>query len=300
MLGHFGEARGSGNGSWLITLLDTATEQQNGTLLTGQGGNKTVSWDGREAYLAQLARGRCLHDLWHEAETWGEIHGTSLLKALKSQFLSPLIPVSIWSLYQKFKDDDWQHDSAAIHPAFQRRIAPYLDQIHQEREAERWIYREGNSRQNRWSAPRLWRNGMRWPVCGAGGRLEVRDPTLDPRLLTFSLSVPPEQWARNGQDRLLMRRAMTGILPDRVAWNRKRGHQAADLAWHLVDDREALQETFHRLEASALAREYMDLNKMKTILATLHRGTPESIPPAHIKALFRGMVSGTFLLWFKI
>jgi asparagine synthase (glutamine-hydrolysing) len=48
--------------------------------------------------------------------------------------------------------------------------------------------------------------------------LEVRYPFWDKRLVEFCLALPPEQKLNRGWSRVVMRRAMAGILPEKVRW----------------------------------------------------------------------------------
>jgi asparagine synthase (glutamine-hydrolysing) len=48
--------------------------------------------------------------------------------------------------------------------------------------------------------------------------IETRYPFVDVRLVEFCLSLPPEQKLHQGWNRIVMRRAMAGILPDALRW----------------------------------------------------------------------------------
>ena len=48
--------------------------------------------------------------------------------------------------------------------------------------------------------------------------IEARHPFMDKRLIEFCLALPPEQKLDGGFGRLVMRRALTGILPEKVQW----------------------------------------------------------------------------------
>ncbi|MEM7554523.1 MAG: lasso peptide isopeptide bond-forming cyclase [Cyanobacteria bacterium P01_A01_bin.84] len=54
--------------------------------------------------------------------------------------------------------------------------------------------------------------------CAANFSLEVRHPFMDKRLIEFCLALPAEQKLCNGFGRMVMRRAMEGILPKKVQW----------------------------------------------------------------------------------
>lgn len=60
-------------------------------------------------------------------------------------------------------------------------------------------------------------------VAGAFG-IEPRDPFLDPRLLAFCLTLPPDQIKRDGWPKLILRRSMAGLLPDSLRWRTGRSH----------------------------------------------------------------------------
>ena len=51
-------------------------------------------------------------------------------------------------------------------------------------------------------------------ACG----IEARHPFYDVRLVTYCLALPPEQKLHDGWTRMVLRRAMEGILPDAVRW----------------------------------------------------------------------------------
>lgn len=60
-------------------------------------------------------------------------------------------------------------------------------------------------------------------VAGQAG-IEARDPFLDRRLLEFVLSLPPEQMQHDGWPKVILRRAMAGLLPDTVRWRVGKEH----------------------------------------------------------------------------
>ena len=54
--------------------------------------------------------------------------------------------------------------------------------------------------------------------CAASFSLESRHPFMDKRLIEFCLALPPEQKLNQGWSRIVMRRAMDGILPQEIQW----------------------------------------------------------------------------------
>jgi len=60
--------------------------------------------------------------------------------------------------------------------------------------------------------------------------IEPRDPFLDIRLIAFCLSLPDGLLQHDGWPKMIMRRAMTGILPDQIIWRRGKEH----LGWRFT------------------------------------------------------------------
>lgn len=94
----------------------------------------------------------------------------------------------------------------------------------------------------------------------------LADPTADRRVVEFCLAIPQEQFLRDGTTRWLARRAFRGILPDAVVNEKRRGRQAAD--WHVpaTAARPEMEAELKRLERSPLARECLDLGRMRRLL----------------------------------
>ena len=139
--------------------------------------------------------------------------------------------------------------------------------------------------------------GAIWAETGAGYGIEVRDPTLDQRVLTYCFSVP--DWVYRGPDgskRWLIRQAMHDLLPPQVRDNTRIGTQAADLLHRLRADADEMEAVLRQLEQSPLAREYLALERMREIWQTAQHQTDVPTQTAVGTILTRGMLAGLFLL----
>ena len=95
-------------------------------------------------------------------------------------------------------------DYSALHPDIAQRL-----------DLERTAYRDLNrkSPDGRTMLRRLLKYGdvADTPIASqAGWQLDYRDPTYDRRIIEFCLTVPLEEFLRDGQQRSLARRAMAG------------------------------------------------------------------------------------------
>ncbi|MBS7538156.1 asparagine synthetase B family protein [Ancylobacter lacus] len=127
--------------------------------------------------------------------------------------------------------------------------------------------------------------------------IELRDPTLDRRLVELCLSIPDSQYLKDGVPRSLIRRAMRGIVPDTVLREVRRGRQAAD--WRRGFDAAipALREEVARLRNSPFARECLDIERMERLIDAWPG--PESTAGgdelAYLCAFSRGLTAGRFI-----
>ena len=107
--------------------------------------------------------------------------------------------------------------------------------------------------------------------------MEMRDPTKDKRLIEFCFSLPQNQWARDGEDRRLIRRAMAGYMPDKVRLNSTvRGKQAADWMQRITPDEwAAAHAEMETIGDGELERKYLDVPRIKRILARNQTLSPD-------------------------
>jgi len=130
---------------------------------------------------------------------------------------------------------------------------------------------------------------------GSAFGLEVRDPTADVRLIEFCMGVPDEQYVYEGGERMLLRRAMDGLLPSEVQWNIRRGKQAADGTFRLLDHVGEADTVLDRLGASSTAASYLDIGAMRRAWNEV-RGNQTPLTAFRVETLLlRGLMAGLFL-----
>lgn len=99
--------------------------------------------------------------------------------------------------------------------------------------------------------------------------METRCPFLDRRLVEFSLAIPSEQKLSDGWTRLILRKAMEGILPPEVQWRLYK----ADLAYNFVRrlqemDRQALLESL--FDEPEVLEDYVDMDELRSMHQRFH------------------------------
>jgi len=281
------------NMNWIISIFENARRRNLGVMLTGQLGNGGVSWSGGTNYIFHLFVGNQWHKGLIALQAWKDFQGFSWLRTLKSQLLRPVL-WPLWSKYQLFIDYIKQKDLSYsfAREDFVRRMGlkkvtmtelqlKYFDPL---TELLLTTIRNGTMA------------GTVWPSIGYFYRMEVRDPTADVRLLEYCMGVPDEQHTFAGGQRMLVRRAMSGILPDTVRWNTIRGKQAADAGFRLLDQQVEIDKELIRLTSAFEATQYLDVLAMKRAWKTIQS---HSAHPMAVGSLLRSISNAFFLLSFS-
>jgi asparagine synthase (glutamine-hydrolysing) len=129
--------------------------------------------------------------------------------------------------------------------------------------------------------------------------IETREATTDLRVLEFCMSIPGDQYLRGGRDRLLIRRAMRGIVPASILDRTTRGAQAADWSVWFNDMKPAIEAELRILRGVDLACRCLDLHRMQKLVDEW----PARLGPEHLgdygMLLLRGLMMGRFIRWFE-
>ena len=192
------------------------------SLSNGLGGNYIVSWESQpKAYLSWLlSRGqfiRLIREIQGAHKVYDRSRKASISEALKGLFVNESPTFHHSSLHRDYfpllKNEAIERfDVASIIDAHDKAVNPFSGAN----------LREGLIAE----LADLMRQNI--GVEAEGLRLhphQIRSdaPMFDLRLNSFCLSLNPSHSVNNGWDRLLLRKAMVGRLPDEVVWRKDRG-----------------------------------------------------------------------------
>jgi asparagine synthase (glutamine-hydrolysing) len=265
-------------------------------MLTGERGNATISYAGWELLPELLRAGRfvCLAKeigaiLRRKERRWQGIAATTI---------GPWLPVPLWDFLHRFAlHEAWDPtEYTALHP--DRLANDALRDLAAARNLDLRYRPWSDGRAMRiWSATRVDTANYQKGIL-AGWRVDQRSPFRDIRLMEFCLSIPTEQFLRNGVPRALLREAMADRLPAAVLAERRKGLQAVD--WHegLNAVRDRLPEELDRLAACAPATRALDLTRMRKLVDNWPGGgwnRSDKVTRSYRLALLRGLSAGHFL-----
>jgi asparagine synthase (glutamine-hydrolysing) len=294
-----GPVRNPTNLGWMLAILRLARAQGRRVVLGGFHGNCTISWNGWSQSVTHLLCGRW----WTAFRQWQMFYRHSPYSrwaALRKLFIEPLLPERVGNWADRRRHPGrlaaWR-DHAAIRPDFATAMA--VDDRAQNNGHD-FLYR---LRQNeRVKALVQVDYAGDWHAAEkAVTGVEVRDPTADIDVVSYCFGVPQEQYLAEGIDRSLIRRAMWGLLPDKILTNRMSGLQAADWYEKLGNRRGELEQQIAELSQSVLVRRIIDVERLERAIKTWPAGgwhTAEVFQEYNL-ALTRGVSGASFLRWFE-
>jgi asparagine synthase (glutamine-hydrolysing) len=278
---------------WVNAIHEAARERKLCVLLTGQMGNFSISYNGYEI-LGELRKSGRIYSLAREA--FALVRNKHMrTRAVFGATLGPITPPGLWRWAKRaFAGDDvGVLASSAVHPRRLAELEPGMHAVQPD-----ISYRPSDDGFSlRLRALHRVDLGCFYKGMLGGWGLDYRDPTADKRLIEFCLSVPTEQFLKDGVPRALARNALAGQLPAAVLAARGNGLQGAD--WHegLVVGRDQALGEIERLENCEPAAQTVDVGRLRRLMETLPSSGWERRDTvlSYRAALLRGISIGHFI-----
>jgi len=289
------------NSYWMKGLFEEAGNREIGVLYNGARGNYTISWGPALDYYSLILRRlqliRFIRELGAYSRNMGvsrsrvlSVVGARAFPALQSLSRSaaaakPAVEFPLW-----------------IHPEFAARTGAF------ERIAAHGFAATGNStlaaadaieaRAKHFACNSLWNSsGTSFTKLSLRYGVHSCDPTNDLRVIRFCLSLPLDQFVRDGAGRSLVRRSTRGILADEVRLNqRTRGIQAADWLHRTLPVWRECAAEMEAMCASPIMREYVNTDALRRGLERFREAPEEkdAFDP-ELRLLMRSLIVYRFL-----
>ncbi|MEJ2144187.1 MAG: asparagine synthase-related protein [Acidobacteriota bacterium] len=281
---------------WILALRRQAQAEGLGVVLTGFGGNATISWYGHGTLLDNGNWHRPLR-MFDEFQRWRKKDNLPFLRALLSCAVGPLVPRRVMHRLNLWRNGPgFALKNAVVNPELARRLR-LEEWLNSTVASPAWTMNP-DARAGRCDVlkPGAYSPSARSLIDSAYG-LESRDPALDIRIMEFCLGIPDRLYAHAGERRLLIRRAMRDLLPDLVLENRTRELQSADIAYRLKEIIPELKTSLERVTTSPVCNYYLNTRKMRETLDRLadHRPLDADTNRDSAQILLRGLVAGEYL-----
>ncbi len=288
-------ARNVMNIGWFAPLFDRARALGAKTILCGNVGNMTLSWDGLSGLAGMAGRGDWLR-LWREASGLAASRRVSPMRILLRYGVAAHLPRRVQSALRRGSRIRKATDGrvSAIHPDFAA-----AHSIRQ-RLMDAGLGYPGDSvtSRRRWLVKAQGLPALTDPVTDVFG-VEMRAPTADIDLLEFCFAVPDEQYIRDGRTRWLARRVLADRLPPKVVDETRKGKQCPEFLHRMTLRRDAIAEGVAALERSPLASRVLDVARMKRLVADWPTDAATTSFDDYGAVLNRGLHIGQFLRWIE-
>ncbi len=280
------------NSFWMTGIFEQAKQHGVGVLLTGAGGNLTISWGSAIDYYAMLLRKFRLVQFNRELSLF-----SNHMKIGRSRLLR-MIMESAFPLLDRSNYNNTQDFPSLIHPDFAKKSNvleklrnrdigmpdPKIDFIQaRENEFKNLVF------------PHM--TGALETQLSLRYAIWERDPTYDPRVIRFCLSVPIEQYVQDGIDRSLIRRATKGYLPDKVRLNQRfRGIQGADWVHRMMPSWRAFTEELRQLCRDSACEQFLNINQIRKSLSAIGDSPrPDQAYDPNARFLMRSLIVYRFM-----
>jgi asparagine synthase (glutamine-hydrolysing) len=283
------------NFNWLHEINRRARDRGLTIMLTGAGGNLTLTYSGLDVLPELIAQRR--PGAWLREARQIVSAGTMRWRGALFFSLGPWIPGPLWNRLNRLRGGYVEDigELTALNPMLSEGL-----------ERDRRMRTMGVDPLARPSADAFsWRIAMltysdkgNYEKGDLGGwGVDQRDPTSDRRLMEFCLNIPTEQFISGGVPRSLARHALVDRLPAAVLKETRRGYQAAD--WHeaATAGRSELAEQIERLRDCRPAAAALDLSRLRHLVNSWPTGGWErnEVTQPYRYALLRGLSVGHFL-----
>ncbi|UVI30999.1 asparagine synthase-related protein [Paenibacillus spongiae] len=281
------------NSFWLTGMLERAQEQNVGVMLNGSRGNYTISWGDPIDHYARLLRTLRWTNFYQEIKHYARVMRTGR---------SVVIPIIAKQAYAYWMRSALAKRKSAIplviHPDFAARTKVIEKLMPHHVGLADYAPDEVTARNNQFQRLSVSNHiGTSNTKLSLPYAVSERDPTSDPRVVRFCLSLPDEQYIQHGIDRSLIRRSTEGCLPDMVRMNiRARGVQGADWIYRMLPDWGAFRYQMEKLCRDSAAAHYLNVPQIKQSLEKL--GTEPKLEYAFdhdARLLMRSLIAYRFI-----
>lgn len=283
---------------WIDGLLAEARNQGMSTILTGGMGNTTISYGNFFQCARSLIRTGRWGELVKEINEYGKRKNQAPVKVAVELFKSNLS--SVWANYLHSGESLYSakpFDLSPVNPDFARSMD--MEKRFQQYNYDPLYQKKLNAVDHRKMilAPHhLSHLSTIYTKLSLAHNLIIRDPSLDKRVIEFCFSIPEGQFIRHGQDRSLIRRAMSGILPDKIRLNdRVRGVQSADYVQRLLPLEKEIYREIRDMGKLEMEKTYLDIKKIRDQGEKIDLTAPDNFTNLHLRMILRSIIFSRFL-----
>ncbi|WP_407270159.1 asparagine synthase-related protein [Radiobacillus sp. PE A8.2] len=274
------------NSFWLKGIYEAAKNEKVTMMLNGARGNFTISWGSALEHYSKLLRKMKWFRLYRELPLY-----SNNMHVSQKRVLSVISRKAFPFLRQSQQN---YHLPALINESFGRDMNVYEKIAAQDENildtsplSSSEVRRQHFQRAYVWNA-----TGTSATKLSLRYKMWNRDPTNDSRVIQYCLSIPENQFVKNGQDRALVRRSTAGYLPDHVRLNQKiRGVQGADWVHRMAAVWDQFLQELDQLVGDPVICPYLNIELIQSFIEEARDGPkPEYAFHPALRVLMRALI----------
>jgi asparagine synthase (glutamine-hydrolysing) len=241
-----GPIHAAANAYWMIDIFQTVSAQGYGTLLSGEGGNGSISFSAINHFLSLT-----LHRITKNPK-----------QTLKILIAKKNIYKYFYTVLKKIRGNEIQKYGKSSHlksELFQR----LKNSLSPKDKNEDFVKNYQHIKELKLHFVDMYQIRSDYgSLAGQYFGIELRDPTTDQDLMEFFFSIPNEFFFDEGfEGRMLVKRMMQGKLPDEVLYTTKKGVQSADMTFRINRENKEIKQRYELLKNHKLVTHYFELDK---------------------------------------
>ncbi len=279
---------------WMNHLTETAARKGCKVLLDGQYGNSTISYGDFYTQAYTLYKQARIIPLLKEISAYAKINGIAR-KKLGKYLLKSFLP-------------GFLHRDSMSNTANLRSLTLLSPELAARSEVHTRLEQAGYLRSHalNYTVAEVRRQSLNSTAFSHIGAIETkvsmayglvkRDPTRDKRVIEFCYRIPGDQYVKNGQERVLIRRAMEEILPDKVRLNtREKGIQSADWLQRIAPIWEEAKSELKEMIWDESIQMYLNPEEIMKLIRENQKLSSKETNETDIRLLIIYLIFGKFL-----
>ena len=271
---------GAGNLYWVLDIFQNISQKGFGSLLTGEGGNGSISFAGIDYLLPFNFSSLIQHPF--------DFFKIQVIKPIVKMYFNDLLKnrKKINNSLAKYSSNIFLRESILekyeILNDIRKNKKEFYQPVSDVKEIKSSFINSYHSRSQVGAA------------CGQHFGFELRDPCTDINVMEYFFSIPNDVFFDSHyNNRMLVKRMMSGKIPDKVLFEKRKGLQNADIVYRIKAQAGELSAIIEKVKRSAAANEYINTQKLTETWKTYLKA--DYTQPYQIQRLLKALHFALFL-----
>lgn len=273
-------SHGAVNLYWLYDIYQTTAEKKFDVLLSGEGGNGSISFAGID-YLLPFKLSNCIR---HPYQFMRTQIAKRIAKTYFREYLSKR--KSVENSLEKYVSNIFLKQNVLDKYNILQDISINKKEFHGNHSSVQKIKEQFTDL--------YYPRSSRGAACGQYFGFELRDPCTDVDLLEYFFSIPNEVFFdKDYNNRMLVKQMMRGKLPDSILFEKRKGLQSADIFYRVKAQAGEMFAAIEIIKNSTIVNAYIDVHKLSETLRS-YLSYP-SVKPYQMQHLLKALQFALFL-----